>query len=78
MQSELADETRNLNEALEQNIKLKAAMDEMNTKCVGLESKVTMHITLALLKFLLIAHRFIIFCYVFTSVSSLGYFSICV
>ena len=40
MQTQLDNETRNLTDAVEQNIKLKAALEQMNTKCIGLESKV--------------------------------------
>ncbi|XP_028397529.1 lamin-B2-like [Dendronephthya gigantea] len=39
MQTQLDNETRNFTEAIEENIKLKAALEQLNTKCIGLESK---------------------------------------
>jgi hypothetical protein len=44
MQTQLDNETRNLTEAVEESIKLKAALEQMNTKCIGLESKVRPHL----------------------------------
>lgn len=40
MQTHLDNESRNFTEATEENIKLKAALEQINTKCIGLESKV--------------------------------------
>jgi hypothetical protein len=40
MQTQLDNESRNLTEVVEENIKLKAALEQMNTKCIGLEAKV--------------------------------------
>ncbi|CAB3977920.1 lamin-L(I)-like isoform X1 [Paramuricea clavata] len=39
MQTQLDNESRNLTEVVEENIKLKAALEQMNTKYIGLESK---------------------------------------
>lgn len=39
LQTQLDSESRNLSDAIEENIKLKAALEQMNTKCIGLESK---------------------------------------
>lgn len=41
LQTQLDSESRNLSDAIEENIKLKAALEQMNTKCIGLESKVS-------------------------------------
>lgn len=40
MQTQLDNESRSLTDAIAENIKLKAAVDQLNTKCIGLESKV--------------------------------------
>ncbi len=42
MQTQLDNESRILTEAVDENIKLKAALEQMNTKCIGLESKVSL------------------------------------
>ena len=41
MQNHLDNESRNLNDAIEENIKLKANLEQLNTKNIALESKVS-------------------------------------
>ena len=44
MQTQLDGESRNLSDAIDENIKLRASVEQMNTKCISLESKVNINV----------------------------------